>query len=68
MRNNYRPTIAQPCSEILLIILAVPVYYRMSDFRNIAEIHANAQLSEILRSSLSPCPHSAPVSGLVAET
>ena len=43
MRNNYRPTIdaiAERFSEILFIILAVPVYYtfyRMSDFRDIAQ-------------------------------
>ena len=43
MRNNYRSTIdaiAERFSEILLIILAVPVYYtfyRMSDFHNIGE-------------------------------
>ena len=65
MLNNYRPTIAEPFSEILL---AAPVYYRTSDLRNIVEFRASDQLSEIPRSSLSPCPQAAPVSGFVAET
>ena len=35
----------------------------MSDFRDIAEFHASAQLSEIPRSSHSPNPQSVPVTG-----
>ena len=38
---------------------------RMSDFRDIVEFRASAWLSEISRSSLSPCPLTAPVYGLV---
>ena len=40
----------------------------MLEFRDIAESRASARLCKILRSSLSPCPQSAPVSSLVAET
>ena len=39
----------------------------ISDFRDIAEFRASVHLSEISRSSQSPNPPSAPVSGLVAE-
>ena len=40
----------------------------MLEFRDIVELHASAWLGKIPRSSLSPCPQSAPVSNLVAET
>ena len=39
----------------------------MSDFQDITEIHASAQLSEILRPSLSPNSQSAPISSLIVE-
>ena len=40
----------------------------MSDFRDIVAFCASAELSETLRSSLSPCPPAAPVSSLGLET
>ena len=40
----------------------------MLEFRDIVEFRDSARLSKIPRSSLSPCPQSAPTSNLVAET
>ena len=59
------------CAMLLngqILIIIVLTFLKMSDFRDIAEIHASSQLSEILQSSSSPSLQSGPILGFEAET
>ena len=69
---GFRCNAVMPTVRLFTLFLTTRWFYlchlpAISDFRDIAEFCARAQLSEFTRSSLIPFPQSTPVSGLVAE-